>query len=181
MTRRQFIQYSSVGVATAALFPQQLFASSQQKAIEFLNLHTGESLVASSFSKMELLPNKLTEFDFLLRDHRTNEVNPIDRGLLFQLDKIVTLLGNLPPEPRLKIEIISGYRSPKTNNALRKNSSGVAKKSYHMSGRAVDFRIPGIELAQLREAALSIKKGGVGYYPRSGFIHIDTGPVRSWG
>jgi uncharacterized protein YcbK (DUF882 family) len=77
-------------------------------------------------------------------------------------------------------EIISGYRSPATNNLLRKTSSGVAKGSYHMLGQAVDLRLPGVPLKKIRNAAVQMRRGGVGYYPQSDFIHIDTGPVRSW-
>ncbi len=99
----------------------------------------------------------------------------MDRRLFDQISQIQKLIGT-----ESEVVVISGYRSPATNSALRSHSSGVAKKSFHMVGKAIDFRLDGIKLSTVREAALSLKAGGVGYYPGSNFVHIDTGTVRSW-
>ncbi|HHP9761821.1 TPA: YcbK family protein, partial [Escherichia coli] len=99
----------------------------------------------------------------------------IDPGLFDQLYRLQGLLGTRKP-----VQLISGYRSIDTNNELRARSRGVAKKSYHTKGQAMDFHIEGIALSNIRKAALSMRAGGVGYYPRSNFVHIDTGPARHW-
>ena len=99
----------------------------------------------------------------------------MDRALFDQISQIQSLLGT-----QAEVQIISGYRSPATNEALRSKSSGVAKKSYHMLGKAIDFRLDGVKLSHVREAAISLKAGGVGYYAKSDFVHIDTGPARQW-
>ena len=111
----------------------------------------------------------------MLRDHRSDELTAMDPSLL-------DLLYNLQQKTQGHgpFHVISGYRSPSTNNKLRKNSKGVAKKSLHMQGRAIDIRLPGSELKTLQHAALSLQAGGVGYYPKSNFIHLDTGRVRFW-
>ncbi len=140
------------------------------------NLHTGEALESCYFDGKEYVNKELARLNHLCRDFRRNEVHPIDKELFDHLTQIQRLLGTTN-----EVQIISGYRSPATNEALRAQSSGgVAKKSYHMFGKAIDFRIEGVKLAHVREAALSLKAGGVGYYPTSQFVHIDTGPVRSW-
>jgi uncharacterized protein YcbK (DUF882 family) len=110
-----------------------------------------------------------------LRDHRTGEAAQIDRRLLDLLHNLVTALNAAEP-----IQIISGFRSAQTNALLASASSGVARKSLHMQGKAVDIRIPGVRLAVLREAAMSLRGGGVGFYPQSRFVHVDVGRVRYW-
>ncbi|BCL69409.1 hypothetical protein TUMSATVNIG1_13570 [Vibrio nigripulchritudo] len=99
----------------------------------------------------------------------------MDAALFDQINSIQGLIGS-----DAEVQIISGYRSPATNKALRAKSKAVAKKSYHMLGKAIDFRLDGVKLSEVKKAALSLKAGGVGYYPKSNFIHIDTGPVRNW-
>lgn len=99
----------------------------------------------------------------------------MDKRLFDQISKIQTMLG-----VEAEVQIVSGYRSPATNEALRAQSSGVAKKSYHMLGQAIDFRLDGVDLKKVRDAARDLKAGGVGFYPSSDFVHIDTGPVRYW-
>ena len=99
----------------------------------------------------------------------------MDRRLFDQISQIQKLIGT-----EAEVIVISGYRSPATNASLRNGSSRVAKKSMHMEGKAIDFRLDGVKLSTVRDAALSLKAGGVGYYPRSNFVHIDTGAVRSW-
>jgi uncharacterized protein YcbK (DUF882 family) len=110
-----------------------------------------------------------------MRDHRTGEVKPVDPKLLDLLHRIV-----MEEKPRSPLSIISGYRSPSTNEALRKVTAGVAAKSLHMEGRAIDIRIPGYRTTALRQIAVDLHCGGVGYYPESNFVHLDTGPVKVW-
>lgn len=110
-----------------------------------------------------------------MRDHRTGEIKQVDTTLLDLLHRIVTTI-----EPSSPINIISGYRSAQTNATLRKTTAGVALKSLHMEGRAIDIRIPGYQTTGLRHLAINLKSGGVGYYPESDFVHIDTGPVKAW-
>jgi uncharacterized protein YcbK (DUF882 family) len=117
----------------------------------------------------------LGQINSFLRDFRTREVHDIDPKLL---DLLHRLAGELDaPEP---FHVISGYRSPRTNSTLRSKSGGVARYSLHMEGKAIDIRLPGVPLARLKEAALDLKLGGVGYYPGSDFVHVDTGRVRAW-
>jgi uncharacterized protein YcbK (DUF882 family) len=110
-----------------------------------------------------------------MRDHRTDEIKPVDPNLLDLLHRIVMEI-----RPRASINIISGYRSPRTNAALRKVTTGVARKSLHMQGRAIDIRIPGYQTTALRQLAIDLQSGGVGYYAISDFVHLDTGPVKVW-
>ncbi|WP_144209323.1 DUF882 domain-containing protein [Shewanella donghaensis] len=175
--RRQLILGIS-GVAVASMFTTPAQASRStfgNKELSFFNRHTGERQQGSYWSDGEYRQDTLELFSIVLRDHRQNEAAPMDNRLFELLHNLQQTLGNSD-----EIHVISGYRSPKTNNMLATKSNGVAKKSYHMKGMAMDIAIPGIELKTLREAAISLKLGGVGYYPRSGFIHVDSGPVRSW-
>jgi uncharacterized protein YcbK (DUF882 family) len=117
----------------------------------------------------------LREINRILRDHRTGDVHTMDKSLLDLLYLLQTKTGR-----KDKFHIISGYRSPATNSMLNARSAGVAKRSYHMQGKAVDIRLPGYDLKKLHQAALTLKAGGVGCYPSSNFIHVDVGPARSW-
>lgn len=139
------------------------------------NLHTGETLETCYFNGQRYVRSELQRLNHICRDFRQNEVHPMDKKLFDQITRIQAALGT-----DAEVQIISGYRSPTTNAMLRNKSSGVAKKSFHMLGQAIDFRLEGVSLKQLHEAALSLKAGGVGYYPKSQFVHIDTGPVRQW-
>ncbi|CAH0525603.1 hypothetical protein VHP8226_01131 [Vibrio hippocampi] len=156
----------SLGIAKPVSIPRSLALN---------NLHTGESLESRYFDGTRYIKPELRRLDNLCRDHRRNEVYPMDRILFDQIDEIQRLLG-----VSSEVLIISGYRSPASNANLRAKSSGVAKKSFHMTGQAIDFRLDGVKLSHVREAALTLRAGGVGYYPRSNFVHIDTGQVRSW-
>ncbi len=127
------------------------------------------------FDGVDYIPSELKRLNYICRDYRTDEACSMDKKLFDQLTYIQRLVGK-----DAEINIISAYRSPVTNGKLRSQSTGVAKKSYHMLGQAVDFSLTGVSLARVHQAALSLKAGGVGYYPRSGFVHIDTGPVRQW-
>jgi uncharacterized protein YcbK (DUF882 family) len=145
------------------------------RRLSFDNLHTGEKVDAEYWADGAYIPDALKEFNRVLRDFRTGDVHAIDRSLL---NVLVLLRAELETDAAL--EIISGYRSPKTNAMLRKKSKGVAASSLHMDGMAIDIRISGRQLAQVRDAAISLSAGGVGYYPKDGFVHVDTGFVRHW-
>lgn len=149
--------------------------SGGSRRLNFYHTHTGESLDIVYREGADYLPGALGSINRFLRDFRTGESHPIDPNLIDQLHDIQLALGNSG-----RFEIISGYRSPKTNNMLASKSSGVAKRSLHMQGRALDIRITDVPTANLRAAALELQRGGVGYYPKSKFIHVDTGRVRRW-
>ncbi|HED18156.1 MAG TPA: DUF882 domain-containing protein [Gammaproteobacteria bacterium] len=174
--RRRVIQ--TLLVTGAALAVPALQASVRrvpERSLEFRNLHTGEMLRTAYWVEGRYLQDELNKVNQVLRDHRSGEVHPMDKRLLDLLYVLQQTTGT-----RGAFHIISGYRSPQTNQKLRAQSSGVAKRSLHMQGRAVDIRLPGCELKHLRDAALSLKAGGVGFYARSDFIHVDTGRVRRW-
>lgn len=143
--------------------------------LELRNTHTSEVLSVAYRSAGEFVATALDRLQWLLRDHRANESHPIDVLLFDQLADLADVAG---VEPRY--EIISGYRSPVTNSKLADASSGVARRSLHMDGRAIDVRLQGVTCARLRDFALTAARGGVGYYHRSDFVHLDTGRVRSW-
>ena len=145
------------------------------RSISFRNLHTGESFSGVYRVGNKYLPDAFEKINYVLRDFRTDDVFPIDPRLIDVMYTVHDLSGS-----RNGFEIISGYRSPKTNTMLRKSSGGVAKKSYHMSGQAIDLRIPDFNSQRVRELAKSLNAGGVGYYRSSNFVHLDTGAVRSW-
>ena len=145
------------------------------RSLAFDNLHTGERLRTIYWADGQYLPDSLAEIDHLLRDFRTDETKGIAPDLLDLLCTITGRLGTSQP-----IQLISGYRSPATNAQLHARSSEVAKHSLHMDGMAADIRIPGHNLTQLRNAAMSLRAGGVGFYPHSDFVHVDVGQVRHW-
>lgn len=176
ISRRNFLLTATAGLAT--LCTPHAFARTGQpgeRSLRFYNLHTGEKLQATYWAGGEYIQDELAAINTLLRDHRNGEVEIIDTHLLDQLVALQHQVGH-----QGAYHIISGYRSPQTNQALRKNSNGVAKRSLHMQGRAIDVRLPGVELKHLRQAALSLRAGGVGYYPKSNFVHLDTGRHRFW-
>jgi uncharacterized protein YcbK (DUF882 family) len=146
-----------------------------KRTLGFHNMNTGETLTTTYWADGDYVPESLARIDEVLRDYRTGDVAPIDRRLL---DLLHALRGSL--ESDADFHVVSGYRSPKTNEMLAKNSSAVAKKSLHMKGMAVDLRLPGRKLAAVRRAAVKLQRGGVGYYPKPGFVHLDVGSVRYW-
>jgi len=181
-TRRQVLK---VGLAASALLltPWQVWAKVgksltelPERSISLYNTHTGEFL--SKFVYWQdgnYLKDALDEISFLLRDHRNDEVLDFDPVVIDQVFAISRKFKTARP-----VEIFSGYRSAESNQELRNQSRRVAKHSLHIEGRALDLRIPGVPISQLRSAAMTLRQGGVGYYPKSGFVHIDSGPVRSW-
>ncbi len=140
-----------------------------------MNTHTGEVLDTIYRTGSSYLPGELGRLDWVLRDHRTGEVVPLDARLFDLLHELAASAGL---EPRY--QVISGYRSPATNAMLAANSDGVSSRSLHMDGKAIDVRLEGLPLARLRDFALAKRAGGVGYYPASDFVHLDVGRVRSW-
>lgn len=150
-------------------------ALDRSKKLSFHNLHTGENLRAEFWAEGKFIPEALGEINRVLRDHRTNEISAIDPALLDLLHALQRKI-----ETKETFHVISGYRSPASNAKLRTHSGGVATHSLHMSGKAIDIALPGCKLTDLRRAALSLRAGGVGYYPASGFVHVDTGHVRHW-
>ena len=147
-----------------------------EKALSFYNTHTGETLrQAVYWAEGNYIPDTLNQIDHLLRDHRTDTIQPIDPALIDLLHALSRQLGATRP-----IHVISGFRSPASNLLLRQQAQGVAKRSLHMSGKAIDIRIPDCDLTRLRRAAMAQKRGGVGFYPDSDFVHLDTGRVRHW-
>ena len=147
----------------------------EPRSLALESLHTGERLSTVYWADGKYLPDALAEIDHLLRDFRTGEVLPIDRGLLDLLHSLRSELDSNAP-----FHVISGYRSPATNKMLAKNGGGVARKSLHMRGMAIDVNLPGRDLSTLHRVARSLKLGGVGYYPKPGFVHLDVGRVRYW-
>jgi len=178
--RRSFLKtLGSAGlcVATPALArvttPIKL---ADERDISMSHLHTAERISLVYAEGPVYLNPALSRLNLFLRDHYTQDVGVMDPALFDILHDVRASLG-----VRGGFEIISGYRSPKTNDRLRKTrGGGVAKRSLHMEGRAIDVRLPGVPLAELRDAAKSLKRGGVGYYPHDGFVHVDTGAVRYW-
>lgn len=161
-----------------ALLPGQAFASlstSRPRVLTLSNLNTGESLKTEFFNGKSYDKSELTRLNHFFRDYRANKTKSIDPQLFDHLFRLQALLGTRKP-----VQLISGYRSLNTNNELRSHSRGVAKHSYHTLGQAMDFHIEGIALNNIRKAAVAMKAGGVGYYPSSNFVHIDTGPIRNW-
>ncbi len=150
-------------------------ATAEPRSLSLLNLHTGERLSAAFFDAGGYVPQAMAAFDHLLRDFRTGDSHVMAPGLL---DLVSTLSALLAPGE--EVQVISGYRSPKTNAALHAHSDGVASNSLHMQGLAMDIRLPSVALAQLRDGALGLRRGGVGFYPASDFVHVDVGRVRRW-
>jgi uncharacterized protein YcbK (DUF882 family) len=179
VSRRKLLKMGLVA-AVPALIPGAAMAAfrvipKRSRALSFYNLHTGESLKTTYFANGQYLAGALHEINFILRDWRQNEVMPIDPALLDLLAGIHRRL-----ETREPFQIISGYRTPKTNAMLHLQTEGVAVHSLHLDGKAIDICVEGRSLKNLRRAAMSMFGGGVGYYPRTGFVHVDTGRLRFW-
>ena len=161
-------------LTTAALVPGRARAD-EPRELCFYHTHTSERLSIVYRTARGYVTDALAELTRFLADHRTGERATIDPGLFDILHGIQELTGGSGTW-----EIISGYRSPDTNAALRARSSGVAERSLHMVGKALDLRLSDVQLANLRDAAWSLQQGGVGYYPGSNFVHVHTGRVRRW-
>jgi uncharacterized protein YcbK (DUF882 family) len=150
-------------------------ASLPVRQLEFHSLRTGESLTAAYWEQGHYIAGGLAQIDYVLRDARTGDVHPIDPSLLDLVYSLCRKMAYAGP-----IHVISGYRSPRTNTMLAQRSGKVAKNSYHVKGMAIDLRLPGRRLEEVRDTAMRLGGGGVGFYPESQFVHMDTGPVRAW-
>lgn len=171
--RRALVCLSS---ATLALAPGMAPAAASPRRLSFEHIHTGERLSATYRSHAGYDTGALAAIGQILRDWRTGEVCAIDPALLDDVFDLQARLGHRGP-----VRVICGYRSPRTNKALTQAGRGVATRSLHMQGRAIDLALPGVSVAEIRDAALALARGGVGTYSRSGFVHMDTGRVRRWG
>lgn len=174
-SRRKWLSLGGI-VLGASVLPNSVMAvvsTPKPRILRLKHANTGEtfSLAAGNISG-----SAHEKFNWFMRDWHVNRSRRMDPNLF---TKLYQIQGNLGIR-NLEIQILSGYRTLATNNALRRRSRGVASNSYHIRGQAVDFRIPGVSLASVRNAAERLHNGGVGYYPRSNFVHVDTGPVRTW-
>ncbi|HEU5340010.1 YcbK family protein [Edaphobacter sp.] len=171
------VQHHRLADAAASMSAEATSLSDQFR-LRLQNLHTGENLNIVYRIGDTYIPEALDKLNYFLRDHNTDDVISYDPKEFDVLHQVMQRLHR----PNGVIDIVCGYRTPETNEALRESSprSGVAEHSQHMEGHAVDIRVPGVSTARLRNAALSLHEGGVGYYPVSHFVHVDVGPVRQW-
>lgn len=159
----------------AGLRAQALITETSNRSLSFVHTHTGEKLAVNYWCDGAFQTQCLAPLNHFLRDFRTGEIASMDAGLLDILHELQVLADR-----DATFEIISAYRSPQTNASLSAKSSGVARKSLHMEGKAMDIRITGFSTKKLQQLALSNQRGGVGFYAKSDFVHVDTGRVRSW-
>jgi uncharacterized protein YcbK (DUF882 family) len=151
-------------------------ASPAQYRLRLHHLHTGESIDIIYRIGDQYIPNAVAQLDHFLRDHRTGDVKDYDVREFDLLHDLMVRLGH----PNGEIDIVCGYRTPWSNNYLREHGHGVAEHSQHMEAKAIDIRVPGVPTADVRDAALAMQRGGVGYYRDSDFVHVDVGRVRRW-
>ncbi|RJQ48270.1 MAG: DUF882 domain-containing protein [Gammaproteobacteria bacterium] len=179
LNRRGFLKFG-VAAGVAGLLPATAWAKPNRavesaREIAFYNTHTGEKLKLVYSMEGAYIPEALSEINYVLRDHYSDAVGEMDARVLDLLYELKLKLRTREP-----FHIISAYRSPETNARLAERSGGVAKRSLHMHGMAIDVRVPGRDLAQVRKAAMALQGGGVGYYRGPNFVHLDTGRVRYW-
>lgn len=180
-SRRRFLK---TGLNACTLLALPMVASSAhaimmqpvEKKLSFLNLHTGERIQSVYWANGQYIPEALQAISTVLRDHRTGDLYSMDTNLFDMLHLLKTKLDS-----KQEFHVISAYRSPASNEMLAARSSGVATTSLHTHGKAIDIRLPRHKLSDLRTVAMSLQAGGVGYYPSSDFVHLDTGRVRFWG
>jgi len=181
INRRRFLHLGAAAATTATslLATRAAHAAvvSHQvpRSLELYNLHTGESVKTVYWANGKYVGHSLSQINHLMRDYRTDQTHIINPAVLDLLHALQARLGTRQP-----FQIVSGYRSPQTNAMLASSTDGVAAHSLHMAGKAVDIRIPGVSVAHLTKAALSLRAGGVGSYPQSDFVHVDVGPLRRW-
>jgi uncharacterized protein YcbK (DUF882 family) len=174
LSRRRLLG-AAVAVTAVGLVTPAPAISYAPRSISLYNTHTGEWLRTVYWADGHYIREAVRDINWILRDHHTDEIRPMDAGVLDVLGMLREQLDT--PDPFL---VVSGYRSPATNMKLYLHGGGVAKHSYHIKGMAVDLRSESRSLSQVRDAAMSLQCGGVGYYPRSDFVHVDCGPVRRW-
>lgn len=175
MDRRRFLRTLATAAPVLALPSASQASPPPFRALQFRHLHTSERLQVEYVSGGRYVPDALASINRLLRDFRTGEVHAIDPRLLDLLHALSAASGSRQP-----FEVISGYRSPATNQRLRAHGDGVAAGSLHMRGQAIDIRLGDVRLPALRDAARALRRGGVGYYRTSDFVHVDTGRIRAW-
>lgn len=175
-TRRTIIALALVALAiTATVTPPEPVRAADARQLSFYHTHTRRSLDVVYFANGEYVDSALDDINRFLKDFRTGEVTEINPELLDLLHAVRNELG-----PEATFEVISAYRSSQTNELLRTTTSGVAKNSQHVRGNAIDVRLRGVRTKKLRDAAMRLHGGGVGFYEKSDFVHMDTGPVRFW-
>ncbi|MFC2553453.1 MAG: DUF882 domain-containing protein [Rodentibacter sp.] len=177
-SRRKWLSLGGI-VLSAGMLPNSVLAmvsTPKPRILAFRNLNTGERLSGVFSLSSGFNASMLKKLDYFMRDKRTNQVHRMDPNLFMKFYRIQSNLGLQTAE----IQIICGYRSAATNAMRHRQSRGVASNSFHVKGQAIDFRIDGTPLAKIKHTAEGLNNGGVGFYPRSNFIHVDTGPVRTW-
>ncbi len=186
MTRRSFISMGSKAALGTLMVPAvaspvmaAVFSNGKvtrgARRISFRNQHTGETFSGVYRVGDKYLPDAFERINVVLRDFRSNEVFPIDPRVIDIIYTVHEMTSNAEP-----YEVLSGYRCPKTNAMLREASGGVAKNSLHMTGQAIDLRMPGYSTTRIRDLAKKLRAGGVGYYAKSDFVHMDCGDIRHW-
>jgi uncharacterized protein YcbK (DUF882 family) len=178
VSRRGFLKRAGLAAVGALLLPSAdalAKAFSRERKLILHNVNTDEDFSIVCCPQQDYDHRLMTQFSRFLRDHHTEQVHPIDPAMLDLLFAVSVFTGSAGT-----FKIISGYRSPETNHWLRKFHHGVAEHSLHMEGKAVDLRMSDVETRTIRKVALALEQGGVGYYPRADFVHLDTGRVRSW-
>jgi uncharacterized protein YcbK (DUF882 family) len=177
-TRREFLGLG-LTAAAASLVPSEIYAAAKEiqpeKIICLHNVYTKETLETVYWKDGKYLPEALSDINHIFRDIRTGQEKTISK-------KLINLIYDLQQEIKADghFHVISGYRTPRSNALLSRTTKGVAKNSFHIYGKAVDIRLPDYNLSTLRRKAMKLRGGGVGYYPRSNFIHVDVGSVRYW-
>jgi uncharacterized protein YcbK (DUF882 family) len=174
-SRRSLLQATVCLVPVSFLPMTALARTADARRLRFYHTHTSEKLDVVYAEDGAYVPGALAEVNRLLRDFRSGDVHPIDPRLLDILHDVQERTGSAG-----RFEVISGFRSPATNAMLRAHSSGVANRSLHLQGQAIDVRLTGASTRNVRRAAIAMRRGGVGYYPESDFVHLDTGRVRTW-
>lgn len=174
--RRFFLKSGLFSLAALGFWTPALAQAAQAgRNVRIMNAHTGETFSGEYWHEGRYRPDAFAEIKKIMRDHRTDEKFPIDPRLIDILYVLQRRLDRGKP-----FDLFSGYRSPASNAMLRRSSEGVARNSLHMSGQAADINLPGIRLSTLKATAIGLKSGGVGFYPKSDFVHVDTGRVRTW-
>jgi uncharacterized protein YcbK (DUF882 family) len=173
---RRALLGGGAALAAATLLPEAGWCRSDERRVRFRHLHTDERLDVVYYSHGRYRPEVLLKIDHFMRDWRENQAIRIDHRVIDFIFEVQTRLGAFG-----ECQVLCGYRTPATNAMLRRRSRGVAKRSFHMFGKAIDMNLPTASLWRVRQTALGLERGGVGYYPRSEFVHLDTGAVRTWG
>jgi uncharacterized protein YcbK (DUF882 family) len=181
ISRRAILALATAAVTAAIVSPAVIRSAEaarrpfEARSLMLDNVHTGEHLEAVYWADGSYVPEALRRINWLLRDHHTDEVHEIETPLIELMARLHERLSTGEP-----FQILSAYRSPATNAMLAATMEGVAGNSLHIQGMAVDIRVPGRALVKVHRAAVAMQAGGVGYYPRSDFVHVDAGRIRYW-